>query len=58
MAQISLICVFFVIDWRVCVNGQVKTFLVGGDYVGDIPLYQKILAALLTCELMITTLLQ
>jgi hypothetical protein len=27
---------------------QVKSFLVGSDFVGDIPLYQKILAALLT----------
>ena len=29
---------------------QVKTFLVGSDFIGDIPLYQKILAALLTGE--------
>lgn len=31
-------------------DGQVKAFLVGGDLVRDIPLYQKILAALLTGE--------
>ena len=30
------------------ISGQVKTFLVGSDFIGDIPLYQKILAALLT----------
>ena len=28
-----------------------KTLLVGSDFIGDIPLYQKILAALLTGEL-------
>lgn len=32
------------------VIGQVKTFLVGSDFVGDIPLYEKIFAALLTGE--------
>ncbi|KAF2535301.1 hypothetical protein F2Q70_00005481 [Brassica cretica] len=30
------------------IDHQVKTFLVGSDFIGDIPLYQKILAALLT----------
>lgn len=29
-------------------NGQVKTFLVGSAFVGEVPLYHMILAALLT----------
>ncbi|KAJ6750703.1 hypothetical protein OIU85_001261 [Salix viminalis] len=33
---------------RIGLYEPVKTFLVGSDFVGDIPLYQKILAALLT----------
>ncbi|XVF19934.1 hypothetical protein REPUB_Repub11eG0154200 [Reevesia pubescens] len=38
---------------RIGLYEPVKTFLVGSDYVGDIPLYQKILAALLTGALAI-----
>ena len=39
----------FVYSLMLCyISGQVKTFLVGSDFIGDIPLYQKILAALLT----------
>lgn len=30
--------------------GQVKTYLVGSEFIGDIPLYHKILAAFLTGE--------
>ncbi|KAH9661739.1 mitochondrial uncoupling protein 2 [Citrus sinensis] len=33
---------------RIGLYDPVKTILVGGDFVGDIPLYQKIFAALLT----------
>ncbi|KAH9701567.1 mitochondrial uncoupling protein 2 [Citrus sinensis] len=33
---------------RIGLYDPVKTFLVGSDFVGDIPLYQKIFAALLT----------
>ncbi|WZY75531.1 hypothetical protein YC2023_021915 [Brassica napus] len=33
---------------RIGLYEPVKTFLVGSDFIGDIPLYQKILAALLT----------
>ncbi|GAV74487.1 Mito_carr domain-containing protein [Cephalotus follicularis] len=33
---------------RIGLYGPVKTFLVGSDYVGDIPLFHKILAAFLT----------
>ncbi len=29
---------------------QLKTYLVGGEFIGDIPLYHKVLAALLTGE--------
>ncbi|KAJ8747691.1 hypothetical protein K2173_013142 [Erythroxylum novogranatense] len=38
---------------RIGLYGPVKTLLVGSDFVGDIPLYQKILAALLTGALAI-----
>ncbi|GLU11489.1 hypothetical protein SLE2022_282300 [Rubroshorea leprosula] len=38
---------------RIGLYEPVKTFLVGGDFVGDIPLYQKIFAALLTGALAI-----
>ncbi|XVF46651.1 hypothetical protein PTKIN_Ptkin03bG0044600 [Pterospermum kingtungense] len=38
---------------RIGLYEPVKTLLVGSDYVGDIPLYQKILAALLTGALAI-----
>ncbi|KAK8697830.1 hypothetical protein V6N13_113965 [Hibiscus sabdariffa] len=39
---------------RIGLYEPVKTFLVGADYVGDIPLYQKIIAALLTGAIAIT----
>ncbi|PPS14138.1 hypothetical protein GOBAR_AA06432 [Gossypium barbadense] len=39
---------------RIGLYEPVKTLLVGADYVGDIPLYQKIIAALLTGALAIT----
>ncbi|GKV33024.1 hypothetical protein SLEP1_g41579 [Rubroshorea leprosula] len=38
---------------RIGLYEPVKTFLVGSDFVGDIPLYQKIFAALLTGALAI-----
>ncbi|OMO90539.1 Mitochondrial brown fat uncoupling protein [Corchorus olitorius] len=38
---------------RIGLYEPVKTLLVGSDYVGDIPLYQKIIAALLTGALAI-----
>ncbi|KAJ4849925.1 Mitochondrial uncoupling protein 2 [Turnera subulata] len=39
---------------RIGLYDPVKTFLVGGDFVGDIPLYHKIFAALLTGAVAIT----
>ncbi|KAE8039201.1 hypothetical protein FH972_011631 [Carpinus fangiana] len=33
---------------RISLYGPVKTYLVGGEFIGDIPLYHKILAAFLT----------
>lgn len=33
---------------RIGLYGPLKTYLVGGEFIGDIPLYHKVLAALLT----------
>lgn len=36
---------------------QVKIFFVGNDFVGDVPLFKKVLAALITGQLHLVTIL-